>query len=280
MVRGMVIRQRDGQLPAELRSRALSGFLPLHLVDLANLIADVGGLCVASGPTAAALHRYDGYTLRPPFHLMVEHGRNVRRLGHVIHVTNTLNGLDGARVGTLPVLSATRTIIDLARSERREQLVAAIESALRDHLTSEDFLFRRIGELRSSGRYGIPTLIEILETNEIVRGGQTWLEREVRRLFAAAGLPAPAAQVVLSHRGDKVIRVDFHFPGTPVVVEALGYRWHRTGAQMQVDAERMNRLQLDGYLVLQVTYRDVVASASETIAHLRTALARWQRRPA
>ena len=76
------------------------------------------------------------------------------------------------------------------------------------------------------------------------------------------------------------MRVDFHFPGTPVLVEALGYRWHRTGVQMQVDAARLNQLQLDGYLVLQVTYRDVVGGADEMLAQLHRALARWGRIPA
>ena len=58
-----------------------------------------------------------------------------------------------------------------------------------------------------------------------------------------------------------MIRVDFRFPGTSVVVEALGYRWHRTGAQMNIDAERVNRLTMDGYLVLQFTYDTVVDRA-------------------
>ena len=55
-----------------------------------------------------------------------------------------------------------------------------------------------------------------------------------------------------------MIRVDFRFPGTRLVVEALGYRWHRTGAQMRIDSERVNRLAMDGYLVLQFTYDTVV----------------------
>jgi len=68
------------------------------------------------------------------------------------------------------------------------------------------------------------------------------------------------------------VRVDFHWPGTRVVLEALGYRWHRTARQMQVDAERMNALQLAGNLVLQCTYRDVLAGAVNVIADLWRAL--------
>ena len=209
---------------------------------------------LGSGLTAAALHRFDGFTLSSPFDVMVlrEAGRGVRRAGHRVHTTTELSPLDIGDVHGIPVLSPTRTIIDLAVDRRRGRLEAAIHSALRDGGTSEDFLFRRIGELRSSGRYGIPALLAVLEGHELSRGGLTWLEREVRRLLAAAGLPTPQAQVVLGKRDGRLIRVDFWFPGTNVVLEALGYRWHRSTAQMEADARRLNQLQLDGFLVLQV----------------------------
>ena len=60
-------------------------------------------------------------------------------------------------------------------------------------------------------------------------------------MLAAADVPLPDTQEVLGRRGDSLIRVDLRFPGTRLVVEALGYRRHRTGAQMQIDAERVNR---------------------------------------
>lgn len=140
----------------------------------------------------------------------------------------------------------------------RDVLTAALDGALRDGLISEEFLHGRINALRGKGRYGIPTLLEVIEGIEITRGAHSWLEREVLRMLDAAGVPLPMPQQVLGRRGDRLIRVDFRFPGTPLVVEALGYRWHRTGAQMRIDAERMNRLTMDGSVVLQFTYSHVV----------------------
>ena len=56
------------------------------------------------------------------------------------------------------------------------------------------------------------------------------------------------------------MRVDCRFPGTPVIVEVLGYRWHRGNrSQFNRDAERVNALVLQGYVVLQFTYDHVVA---------------------
>jgi very-short-patch-repair endonuclease len=100
------------------------------------------------------------------------------------------------------------------------------------------------------------------------------------RLLAGANVAPPTTQEVLGRRGDRLIRVDFRFPGTPLVVEALGYRWHRTGAQMRIDAERMNRLTMDGYLVLQFTYHHVVESPDYVVLSVIEALATCARRSA
>jgi very-short-patch-repair endonuclease len=251
-------------------------FLPeRHLTALADLIADIEEPCWVSGVTGAALNHFDGFGLRPPFHITTARDRNVRRIGHVIHTTHEIPLIDRSSRYGLPVLTASRTLIDIARSVSSETLTAALDSALRDGMTSEDFLHRRINALRTSGRQGPATLLKVLEGAEITRGGQSWLEREVLRLLDAAGLPRPATQVVLGRRGDKLIRVDFHFPGTPVIIEALGYRWHRTGAQMRIDAERANALLLDGFIPLQFTYSHVIEDADRMVADVRTALSRY-----
>ena len=207
---------------------------------------------------AAALERFEGFRLAPPYHLFTERNRNVRRVGVVIHTSEQLEPLDRETVAGLPVTAPARTLIDLAAMAPRDVLTAALDGALRDGLISEEFLHGRINALRGKGRYGIPTLLEVIEGIEITRGAHSWLEREVLRMLDAAGVPLPMPQQVLGRRGDRLIRVDFRFPRTPLVVEALGYRWHRTGAQMRIDAERMNRLTMDGSVVLQFTYSHVV----------------------
>jgi hypothetical protein len=87
------------------------------------------------------------------------------------------------------VTSPTRTLIDIAAHEAPARLSAALDGALRDGLTSEDHLHRRIAALRTKGRYGIPSLLDVLAGQEVTRGGHSWLEREFLGLAAAAGLP-------------------------------------------------------------------------------------------
>ena len=196
----------DGQRhDLSLRSRDLSGIRsrgssPLvyarNLLELRDLIRSVGAPCWSYGPTAAALDGFDGYPLQPPFEVVVPRGRSVNRVGHIVHRGRDISRLDMTEVDGIPTMSATRTIIDLARSEPRERLSAAIDSALRDRVTSEDFLHGRIVELRCRGRAGLSKLVSVLEGNEITRGGHSWLERRFLVLLDDAGLPRPLTQAV------------------------------------------------------------------------------------
>jgi hypothetical protein len=262
----------DGQLAPEFRSRIKSGFQVDHYAGLLNLIDDIGEPFWFSGPTAGALLGFEGFRLAPPYHLVTTRDRNVRRVGVVIHTSEQLERLDRETVSGFPVTAPARTLIDLAAIAPRDALTAALDGALRDGLVSEDFLHRRISALRGRGRYGVPTLLAAIEGIEIIRGAHSWLEREFLRLLATAEVVPPVPQQVLGRRGDRLIRVDFRFADTPLVVEVLGYRWHRTGAQMRLDAERMNRLAMDGYLVLQFTYSDVVERPDHVVSTIAEAL--------
>ena len=71
------------------------------------------------------------------------------------------------------------------------------------------------------------------------------------------------------------MRVDFRFPATPVVVEVLGYQYHRTPSQLRRDAERMNALVTDGLRPYQFSYEQVVDAPTEVVDQTRTALATW-----
>jgi hypothetical protein len=239
---------------------------------LSTLVADVGPLCWVADRSAAALHQFDGYDLEPPFHLVTLRSRRTTRPGHVLHTTTVLPLIDRTVVAGVPVTSPTRTIIDLATHLDAAALTIAVDSALRDGLTSDDFLHRRLVALRSKGRYGIPKLLAVVAGAEIARGGHSWLEREFLRLMAQAQLPAPLTQQVLARRGTRLVRVDCRFADTPVVVELLGYRFHRSPQQMRVDAERANQLLLAGFLPFQFTYLQVVEEPAMVVATVAAAL--------
>lgn len=271
----------------QLRSRVQSGILdqigpnafrfaaapPTPRSQLHEMLLDIGKPVWVAGPSAVAILRFDGAQLVRPFHLVVPADRNVRRNGGVIHRTERLAPVDVTTVDGFPVTTVARTIIDMARWAAPFELTRLVEQAVGNEWLEEEQLFRRIGALRSQGRYGIPALLGVLEQRELTRGGESWLEREYLRLLIEARLPRPDTQVVLAKAGDRIVRVDCHFPGTDVVVELLGYRFHRTRTQMNRDAERHNALLAAGKRVYQFTYDQVTAAPADVVRQTTTALA-------
>jgi hypothetical protein len=162
-------------------------------------------------------------------------------------------------------LSATRTILDLARARvPRVRLEAAIDSAVRLGLTSPAVLVRRLGELRGRGRWGAPVLDGLL----VDTGGHSMLERRFLELVREAGLPRPATQVIHRRDGRTFARVDFLFEPFDVVIEVSGRRGHSAPVERARDAQRRNELQDVGRKVFEYTWADV----TERPAYVRSTL--------
>lgn len=261
-----ISRQRISGMPPHLFLKSLH--------QLEAVVGSVDGECWVAGHAGAAILGLDGFPLKAPFDLVVPPERRLHRGEHRIHRLRSLTRLDTTTAMGLLCLSATRLLIELAATETPRRLTVALDSALRDGLTSEEFLHRRMVELRSRGRSGLDRLLAVVAGSELSRGGHSYLEREFLEVLGALGLPTPLSQQVVARRAKRLVRVDFRFPGTNVIVEVLGYQWHRTPMQMQVDSERMNRLQLDGFLGLQFTYVDVVSRSQTMISSLLEALSK------
>jgi len=260
-------------LPIGRQTFRLPGAAVSAETELRALLLDIGGQVWASGSTAAALLGFDGFRLGAPFDVTVLRGRNIQRVGHHVHTTTALDLIDRATVDGVRCFSGARTLIDLARSSPIEELVVALDCGLRDGRFNEDLLHRRICALASKGRYGIPTLLDAINTFEHGRGGHSWLERRFLDVVDAAGLPRPLTQQVLTRAQDRLVRVDFRFTESNVVVEVLGYRYHRTPTQIERDVRRVNALIADGYRPYQYSYATVVNDAGTMVDDLRHALA-------
>ena len=242
--------------------------------DLRALLLDVGDPVWVAGPTAAALHRFGGHALRRPFHLLMPDWRNVRRNGAVIHRSASIDLIDRAHAAGFAVTSGVRTVIDLARLASPDELLALVEDALLLGLSNEDLFYRRIGKLRNRGRFGMPALLDVLDHRAISGGTESWLEREYLRLLDMTGIPRPVTQQVLTRAQDRTVRVDCCFPGTNVVVELLGYQFHRSRSQMNRDTVRLNALVAEGFAPYQFTFDRVVNEPDRVIAETSSALAR------
>jgi very-short-patch-repair endonuclease len=227
-------------------------------------LLDLGREAVVSYRAAASLHGFDRFA-PGPLEFTVERARHGLRSPWTVHTTRTLGLVDRTTVGPFACTTASRTVIDLARSGHRDELERAIDSAVRDGYSSPTFLRKRLAALRGPGRWGVRLLDELL----VDAGGHSKLERAFLKLVRSAGLPRPTCQRIYKRDGQTIARVDFDFEPRPVVAEVSGRLGHVSDAERAKDARRRNELYAFGRYVLEFTYDDVFRQPEYVVRTLR-----------
>lgn len=214
--------------------------------------------CLALGPAAVASHRaagalwgLDGCGERVEVTVA---GMGERRLaGVVVHRTRALPVADRGEADGVPVTRPARTLIDLAAVLSTEELEAALDSALRDHLVSPSYLERRLEALGTRGRAGAAVLSDLLAARKHGRPADSRRENDVVRALVAAGLPSPVRQFPFEG-----IRFDLAYPDLRIAIEFDSYRHHFGRQSWRRDTARHNRATASGWLVFHLTEDDEV----------------------
>jgi hypothetical protein len=212
---------------------------------------------LACGPTAvlshaSAAHAWDirrSATAR--VHVTIADRSGRRRPGIAIHRPRALPADEVTTMpGGLPITTPARTLIDIAadRTLRGRSLERAIDGAeLGAHVDWAD-VARLID--RYPRRAGVPALRSTLELYTPASvDTRSRLEEIMLGICARHGIPRPQTNVVVEGR----VR-DFYWPHARLVVEADGYRWHRSPGAFNDDRERDTELALAGYERLRFTY--------------------------
>jgi hypothetical protein len=193
-----------------------------------------------------------------------------------LHTTNYWTKGDVLVHRGVPTSTATRALIDMARTASPRTMESAIDAAIRQRLTSVPTLSRRMNSLGGSGRAGIRLMRSLL----LDSGGESILERRFLQLLARQCLPRPLCQVVHHPSSTRVIRVDFQFQGSALVVEVSGRRGHSSDSDRRRDARRRNELTRMGLTVVEFTTADVLEDEAYVIDTLRTHLSPTRVAPA
>ena len=244
-----------------------------HALRVAAARARIGRTGIASHQSAAVLHGIDllrhpadgavwltrspdQYRGRPPAGVHLYSARLPRQ-----HVT-TLYGL--------PVTTATRTVVDLARSLTYMEGVVAVDSALRLGKTTDLGL---ADALRScAGWPGADQARRVTAFSSEDAGSV--LESCARVVFAEAGLPAPVLQAaVATADGEFIGRVDFCWPAYRVIAEADGMVKYEDPRRAREQIMRDIRLRDAGYKVVHFTWAELFGTPERVIARVRTAFA-------
>jgi very-short-patch-repair endonuclease len=185
-----------------------------------------------------------------------------------LHRTGTLASDEVTVHDVIPVTTPARTLLDLASVLRPRALEDAIAQA--DRLERFDLVaVRRVLDAHPRQR-GAPALRALLDrlAGADVAETRSALEVALLQLCDDNGLPAPLTNVPIAG-----FIVDFHWPGTNLIVETDGYAYHSMPSSFEADRERDQLLTLAGYRVARFTYNQLTRQRVKSARRLRDLLA-------
>jgi hypothetical protein len=204
----------------------------------------------ACGPGAVLSHR-DAAALwdllpaiRAAIHITVPPTGRAKRNGLVLH--RCLIDADSVTVrNRITVTTPTRTLVDLASTATRAQLIRAVEAAQHHHLLD-------LPSMRSAaaGRPGAKALIEL--TQDELPHTRSELEAAFLAVLDAAGIERPVMNVVIHGR-----EVDAYWPDRSLAVELDSRRHHLSPRAFEQDRRRDGDLHRHGIATLRFTYAQI-----------------------
>jgi very-short-patch-repair endonuclease len=224
---------------------------------------------LACGESAVLSHRSAAalWGLRPPpaglIDVTIPSKGGRRRASVALHVTRSLDSGDVTRCDGIPCTTPARTLVDLACVATSRTLERALEQSLVLRLFDRRAL--EVALAGASGRRGAGTLRRLLaDLPDDPPAVRSELERRFLDLVRGARLPMPVINGRLAG-----YEVDFHWPEERLVVETDGRATHDTAHAFERDHRRDLDLELAGWHVLRLTWRQLVAEPSRVTAMLR-----------
>jgi hypothetical protein len=173
----------------------------------------------------------------------------------------------------LPVTGVARTILDsCAVLPRFVERLDLLDEARRLKLVDWDELWECFVVHTGRGRRGLRRYRDVLLTRDGTAPAATKFARRVGLLLESAGLPTPVYEhPVDHHEGRYYIDLAFLTP-RKVAVECIGRIGHDFERAFEMDPVRRNRLQLLGWIVIEVTWRRFINDPESVIAEVLQAL--------
>ena len=264
------------QLEGALHSGALRSLHPgVYVVAGARptFERDVIAACLATGGfashgCAAHLWRFRKFD-RPNVEVLVAKGHAPKLDGAIVRRTARLDPSEQTRIGSIPVVTRARTLLDLVAVTPR-----LVEGAL------DGVLHQRPRELRTiasvleragphhPGRGLLPPLVGARVAGR--RPTESELEDDLLALIRRFGFPEPVPQHPVAGR-----RIDFAYPELLFGIEANSVQAHAAREDVQRNAEKAN--DLVDWWILYFTYDDVHGAPSAVARRIDQTMARRSR---
>ncbi|MGY6500087.1 MAG: hypothetical protein ACXIVQ_04190 [Acidimicrobiales bacterium] len=233
----------------------------------------------AAGPHAAASHRSAAWVwgLDPVDRLVLDvsiPSAGARRpAGVALHYRSSLPRGLVTTVDAITVTEPTLTLVDLASVLDADDLECAVDSALRQGLTSPARCRTVLHRLARRGRTGIGPFRSMVESRLGVDGvTDSAFEVRMVQVLRRGGLPEPVRQFEVRDRWGVIGRFDCAYPDAHVVVEADSVRHHHSRERFEADRARRTRAEAAGWRVPTFTWRQVTRRPTWVVAAVRDVL--------
>ena len=249
-----------------------------HALDIAAVRAARARRGVASHDSAAQLYGL-GLLKKPPDGTVTMTVPPATRAGAytspgVITHAAELPDAHVTRLYGVPVTTAARTVIDIARTSTFTEGVVVADSALQQRHTSKTEL-RRV--LARCERW--PGTGQARKAVDFADGlAESVLESCARVTFRDLGLPPPELQVhITGPDGRLIARVDFCWRHCHTIAEADGLLKYESGGKAIAELKRDRLLREAGYEVIHFTWQELFGEPARVAARIRTAFDRARR---
>ena len=249
-----------------------------HALDVAAVRALRGQAGVASHQSAATMFGLRLLTTPPEGTVTLtvppgERKGGYERFGVTCHMANLPADHVTKRYG-LPITTAARTVIDIARTSPFTDAVVVADSALYERHTSKTELGRVLARCAQW-----PGSTEAKAVVDFASGlAESALESCARVVFREQGLPPPELQVnVIGARGTLIARVDFMWRKYRVIAEADGLLKYDSGQTAIRELARDRLLREEGYEVVHFTWKELFTEPERVIKRIRDAFSRQSR---
>jgi hypothetical protein len=178
-----------------------------------------------------------------------------------------LTSIDVMRVGSLPVTTPVRTLLDLAAVLDEDRLEDCLEEALTGGSCGFLSYMRRFDALGTRGRKGAGTLHRLLEMR-----GAAWApnESELKACSSVScGEPTPSSprgQYEVWDGPNFIARLDFAYPNERVAIFADSYKWHGQRRTWEKDIHQRNKLQALAWRIRPTTWTELRSRPEEFVA--------------
>ena len=173
----------------------------------------------------------------------------------------------------LAVTGVARTILDSCAVVRSlPERLDLLDEARRLKLVDWDELWECLVVHTGRGRPGLKRYRDVLITRDGTAPAGTKFARRVGLLLESAGLQAPLYEHPVEHLEGMYFLDLAYLQPRRLAVECVGKTGHDFERAFETDPVRRNRLQLLGWIVIEVTWRRFVNDPDSVIAEVRQAL--------